>query len=198
MMRFNLLPHRTLSRRRCLHRLVGVMLAAALSGCVFTAIAWHMIDRQREDQQARNQQLQQDHRQLNAEIAQAHKLQLETALLLARAAYIEKLADQRSRTTHLLAILAAQLPRGAYLKKMSQQATAFTLDGYADSSQDVSVLLQNFNNTGITSARLLETRAGAPGRPLLFSIILTPADTDTVSDTDSNIDADIDVGIQAT
>ncbi len=207
MIRFNLLPYRALAQRRACRLWSCALLAAAVAGGVIVFAIAHAVGLQRQTQLDDNGWLREAHRQLDADIARARMLQRETALLLARARYIESLAQRRLRMPAMLQSLAAQFPPGVFLERITQHAQHFTLDGYAASSSDVNTLLENLNRreqtaigtstgtgtgTGIDAtataedpaphatepyARLLETRIGNPGQPLAFSLVLTPEDT---------------------
>jgi type IV pilus assembly protein PilN len=177
MMAFNLLPYRAQQRRRRLQRFRGVLLLAALLGGVFTATGLYAIDRRQQRQQSRNDWLQHARQELDAQIRRSAALQREIDALATRAGKIEMLRHRRGRTPHFLSTLAAHIPPGAYLQKMTQHDGKIMLDGYAASNQTVAELLQNLNaqTDSIASAQLLETRAENRQGPqqLAFSVALT-------------------------
>jgi Tfp pilus assembly protein PilN len=179
MMQFNLLPHRPQQWRRERRRFYGTLLLAALPGALLSAAGVGAIGRQRQRQRARNDWLQQAQRRLDADIGRAAALQREIDALAARSREIEALLQRRKLSPRILSTLAAQIPPGAYLEKMTQRGPEITLDGRATSNGVVALLLQNLHaqTEDVASAELLETRTGTGGRggapQVTFSVALT-------------------------
>ena len=175
MILINLLPHRELARklrRELFNVSVGV---AALAGGLIAGIIFLWYQAQISAQQDKNQQLQTEIKQFDAQIKDIAGLETEIASLRARQKAVEDLQADRNLPVHLLTELVKQLPDGVFILSMRQENQSVTLQGVAQSNERVSELLRNLGNNTPWFAKpeLVEIVAG--------SVTLPPKDQRRVS-----------------
>lgn len=143
MARINLLPWREQQRKERQKQFVFYAIGgAALMLAIIAYIHVH-IGREIEHQEARNRFLQNQIAQVDKEIKEIKELETTKAKLLARMDIIQQLQRSRPLEVHLFDDLARTLPDGLYLTEVTQQGTALTLKGVAQSNARVSAYMRN-------------------------------------------------------
>jgi len=162
MIAINLLPHRELARKKRKEQFVVHMAFALLAGAAVSAAIYTVYDMRIGAQQARNEFIRAEIRQLDAQIKDINTLQQELDGLKARQAAVEGLQADRNLPVYLLDEMVAQLPEGVYLRTLKQEDMAITLTGIAQSQERVSELLRNLANRSewLTQPQLVEITAG--------------------------------------
>lgn len=163
MILINLLPHREAARKRRRDAFNVALGTSALIGGLIAGLIFLWFQSEIESQQDRNQLLQNEIKQFDAQIKDIAGLESEIAALRARQQAVEDLQADRNLPVHLLTELVAQLPDGVYIASMRQENQSVTLQGVAQSNERVSELLRNLaNNTPwFTKPELVEIVAGS-------------------------------------
>lgn len=163
MILINLLPHREAARKRRRDAFNVALGTSALLGGLIAGLIFLWYQAEIESQQDRNQLLQTEIKQFDAQIKDIAGLEAEIAALRARQQAVEDLQADRNLPVHLLTELVTQLPDGVYIASMRQENQSVTLQGVAQSNERVSELLRNLaNNTPwFTKPELVEIVAGS-------------------------------------
>lgn len=167
MILINLLPHREAARKRRKDAFNVSLGLAALAGGLLAGIIFLAFQSQISDQQGRNQLLQTEIKNFDAQIKDIAGLESEITALRARQQAVEDLQADRNLPVHLLTELVKQLPDGVYIVSMRQENQTVTLQGVAQSNERVSELLRNLgNNTPwFSKPELIEIVAGSVTLP---------------------------------
>ncbi|TFZ07305.1 fimbrial protein [Ramlibacter henchirensis] len=162
MILINLLPHREAARKRRREAFFASLGAAAVFGGVVAGAIFLWYAAQISNQQAKNTVLEQEIKQLEAQIKEISTLQQEIAALRARQQAVEDLQADRNMPVHLLNELVAQLPDGVYVTSLKQENQTVSISGVAQSNERVSELLRNLANNSqyLTKPELVEIVAG--------------------------------------
>jgi len=147
----------------------------AVLGIVLVFMMGSVYDQKTRHQQARNQLIQKEIRQLEIRIKKIDELERTRARLLSRKQVIERLQASRSTTVELLDNLAKTIPVGVTLTTVGQQGLTLTLTGSSQSNARVSAYLKEleindlFLNPQLDYVRS-SPRAGNSPEPYQFSI----------------------------
>jgi len=163
MITINLLPHRELARKKKREQFFVHLALAVGVGLALAALVYGFFQLQIDAQDRRNQFVQAEIIQLDAQIANIATLQQEIDALKARQAAVEALQAGRNLPVHLLDELVRQLPEGVFLTALRQENAAITLNGVAQSQERVSELLRNLSqrSTWLTQPQLVEILAAS-------------------------------------
>ena len=158
MARINLLPWRA-ERRELRKREFFMQLAVAAAIAVAVVILWGLfMDARISNQNARNDYLTGEIKQLDAQIAEIKDLQKTKSQLLARKQIIEQLQENRAQMVHLFDELVKTIPDGARLTALKQNGDVLTLDGVAQSNATVAEYMRNIEaSPWLGSADLIRT-----------------------------------------
>jgi type IV pilus assembly protein PilN len=153
--RINLLPHREEKRKALRQQFYALSgLVAILAGLIWF-VGYGLIDRQIQEQSAKNDFLKKEVALLDKEIEDIKKLKEQTDALLARKRIIESLQANRFETVHLFNELARRLPAGTYLRSIKQDDQKITLVGYTQSNARVSTLMNNLEASPVLERPML-------------------------------------------
>ena len=147
MIRINLLPHREQKRQARQRQFVSLSIGLAFLGLALVGLGWVVLERQVENQEARNALLKSEIAKLDEQIKEIDKLREQTQALLSRKQVVETLQSNRTEAVHVLDQMVRQLPDGIYLKSLKQIGAKITLVGYAQSSARVSTLMRNLDTS---------------------------------------------------
>ncbi|MCM5570874.1 PilN domain-containing protein [Burkholderiaceae bacterium FT117] len=165
--RINLLPHREMRRERRKKDFV-VLLGGTLVCAALAAFAVGMvIDGQIDAQRARNDFIRAENAKLDDQIKEIATLRAEIDSLRARQHAVETLQSNRTVPVHLVDELVRQMPEGAFLKSVKQDARKVTLVGLAQSNERISDLLRSLANDSpwLERPELVEIKAVPLGGP---------------------------------
>jgi type IV pilus assembly protein PilN len=159
--RINLLPHREMRRERRKKEFLVFAGAAVLLAALAAFGVGMVIDRQIDSQRARNDFIRAENAKLDTQIREIATLRAEIDGLRARQQAVETLQADRTVPVHLFDELVRQVPEGAFLKSVRQDARKVTLVGLAQSNERISTLLRKLANESAWLERpeLLEIRA---------------------------------------
>ena len=165
--RINLLPHREMRRERRKKDFL-LLLGATTIGAALAAFAVGMvIDGQIDAQRARNDFVRAENAKLDEQIKEIATLRAEIDALRARQLAVETLQANRTIPVHLVDELVRQMPEGAFLKSVKQDARKVTLVGLAQSNERISDLLRSLANDSpwLERPELVEIKAVPLGDP---------------------------------
>ena len=139
---------------------------AALAGVVLWFLVNTYYNNQIDGQNERNAFLQEQIKQLDAQITEIEELDRQRARLLARKEAIEQLQANRSQMVHLFDSLVRTIPDGVVLTSIKQEGEKLTLEGLSQSNARVSTYMRNLEGSGwmtnCLSSIERRTRAGLP------------------------------------
>jgi type IV pilus assembly protein PilN len=147
MPRINLLPWREEQRRErklaFLVALGGGTIAAVVVACGAYLLMGSMVDAQ----QARNERLRGEIKQLDKQIEEINDLETAKQRFIARMDIIEKLQRSRPQIVHVFDEIVRTLPDGVYLTSVKQTDKRLKFDGVAQSSTRVSAFMRNIDGS---------------------------------------------------
>ena len=189
MARINLLPWRA-ERRKQRQKEFGVMLGfAALAGVVLWFLVNSYYNGQIEGQNERNAFLQEQIKQLDAQITEIEELDRQRARLLARKDVIEQLQANRSQMVHLFDSLVRTIPDGVVLTAIKQEGEKLTLEGRSQSNARVSTYMRNLEGSGWMTKpdlSIIEAKDGVAGLPYTFTLAVQLANPNAPKDEDGD------------
>ena len=147
MAHINLLPWRDERRKQQQQQFAVVSGGAAILGALLVLLAHMQMEGRIENQNQRNKFLDTEIAALDKKIAKIKELEKTKTALLARMDIIQQLQHSRPQSVHLMDQLVYTLPDGLYLNKISQQGSALTLSGVAQSNARVSAYMRNIDSS---------------------------------------------------
>ena len=189
MARINLLPWRA-ERRKQRQKEFGVMLGiAALAGLALWFLFNLYYNAQISGQRERNAYLEQQIRDVDAQIKEIDELDRQRGRLLARKEVIEQLQANRSQMVHLFDSLVRTVPDGVILTTIKQEGQKLTLEGRSQSNSRVSTYMRNLEGSGWMTRpdlSVIEARDGVAGLPYMFNLSVQLANPNAPKDEDGD------------
>jgi type IV pilus assembly protein PilN len=188
MARINLLPWREEKRKERQRHFMSSLLLTSILGVVLVFLAGFIFDQKISHQQARNQLIQKEIRELEVRIKRIDELERTRARLISRKQIIERLQASRSTTVELLDKLAKTIPVGVTLTTIRQQGNDLALVGTSQSNARVSAYLRQLGSNDLFLDPQLDfvrssAKSASPAEPYEFSIkvkLRPPKSTDEV------------------
>lgn len=143
--RINLLDWRAQRREQRKKQFATMMGLAAGAAFVLVLAAYTAMNGAVDNQQARNERLRAEIREMDQKTKEIVELEKVKANLLARMNVIEDLQANRSATVHFFDEIVSTLPEGVNLTSLKQQQDTVTLDGVADSNGRISTYMKNLD-----------------------------------------------------
>lgn len=167
MIRINLLPHREIARERRKKEflnLAGLTVALALAASLAVSLG---IDRLIEAQTARNTFIAHENEKLDSQIKEIGKLRQEIESLMARQGAVEALQRDRTIPVRVFDELARRTPAGMVLRQIRQDERGISLNGWAHSNGQVSMLLRTLalESEWLERPELIEIKAAQMPNP---------------------------------
>ena len=167
MIRINLLPHREIARERRKKdfvNLAGLTVILAFAVAMGVSLA---IDRIVEAQSARNTFITLENEKLDSQIKEIGKLRQEIDSLIARQAAVESLQRDRTIPVRVFDELARRTPAGMVLRQVRQDERGVSLNGWAHSNGQVSMLLRTLalDSEWLERPELIEIKAAQMPNP---------------------------------
>lgn len=139
---------------------LGVGAAVALLGLGYVTITESI-----EHQQARNQFLTAQIKDLDKQIKEIEELEKVKQNLVSRMNVIQQLQESRSATVHFFDEIVNTLPDGIYLTSIKQNGQNVTIDGVAESSGRISAYMKNLDSSPwFDNPKLVVIRTGEKNR----------------------------------
>lgn len=182
MIQFNLLPHREALRKFKQEQFnASMVLALILAGITGFAI-YGSLNSSTEAQKDNIAVLTKEIKRYETQIVEIKDLKAQIDSLLARQKAVEDIQADRNTPVRLLSELANKLPKGVALTKLMQKDQELTLEGTAQTNENLSLLLDNLGATSswfakpellVSEAQNLTPNSKAPVKAFKFSIKAT-------------------------
>ncbi len=183
MAKINLLPWRAQVRKQR-EREFYIMLGGAFVAGLLAVLLWvYWMDMRIDNQDARNNYLTQQSKELDGKLEEIKKLEQTKSALLTRKQIIEQVQANRSQMVHLFDEMVKTIPDGARLNSMKQGGDTLTLEGFAQSNASVASYMRNLDNSPwLTHSDLQKTEAAKAGEKrdrFSFGLTVKLTDPDT-------------------
>jgi type IV pilus assembly protein PilN len=187
MPRINLLPWRDAQRKERKLAFLVSLLGAGVAALVTTFGVNLYFNALISSQEARNERLNAEIRELDKQIEKINDLEQQKQKFIARMQIIEKLQRSRPEIVHVFDELVRTLPDGAYLTGVRQSNTRLKIEGVALSSTRVSTFMRNIDASQWLRNPELDIVETKPGQALganftLFADQVTTAADDAAKD----------------
>ncbi|MGA7297726.1 MAG: PilN domain-containing protein [Rhodanobacteraceae bacterium] len=188
MTRINLLPWREERRKQREREFYGMLGVAGIVGLAVALLCVFWMGARINNQDARNDYLKAQIKQLDVKIAEIKDLEKTRARLLARKKIIEQLQANRSQMVHLFDELVKTIPDSVRLTSMAQKGKNLHLDGVAQSNASVATYMRNIDATpwlGNPDLGKTENKSGDSALPFVFNLdtkLTKPEDSDEKAD----------------
>ncbi|TJY58336.1 PilN domain-containing protein [Sinimarinibacterium sp. CAU 1509] len=143
--RINLLDWRKERRERRKKEFAAMMGLGVVAAGLALLASWTAVDGQLSYQQARNEYLRTQIKEMDQQIKEIQELERVKTNLLARMHVIEELQASRSASVHFFDEIVNTLPEGVNLTNLKQQGSQVTLDGIAESNGRISTYMKNLD-----------------------------------------------------
>jgi len=147
MAKINLLPWRAQVRKQR-EREFYIMLGGAFVAAALAVLLWvFWMNMRLDDQDARNNYLTQQSKELDSKLDEIKRLEQTKAALTMRKQIIEQLQANRSQMVHLFDEMVKTIPEGARLNALKQNGDTLTLEGFAQSNASVASYMRNLDGS---------------------------------------------------
>lgn len=143
--RINLRDWRRERRELRKKQFAQMMGMGALAALAVVGISWTAMNGAVDNQQARNQRLQGEIKEMDQKIKEIEDLEKVRSNLLARMRVIEDLQANRTATVHFFDEIVSTLPDGVNLTSLKQSGGNVTIEGIADSNGRISTYMKNLD-----------------------------------------------------
>lgn len=172
--RFNLLPHRQMSKDRARRVFARQVALAFCTGLLLSAVGVLFIESSISAKREFNAEVDQAIQLMAPEYAESLRLEQQYQRMVLRQKVIEGLDARRSTSVLILNDLAAALPREVYLLRISEDGLDFAVDG---KSVDVSAIARFFERLSasdyLQEIKLGEIRIQDPDEMAAYSFSIT-------------------------
>lgn len=141
----NLLPWRQELRKQRQQEFLFILGAVAAIAVALVLFAHVALSTQVSDQEERNQYIRTEISKLDGQIKEIDALQKRRDELLARMKVIHELQGRRPVIVRVFDELVRVIPDGVYLATLERSGDEFKLTGMAESANQVSALMRNFD-----------------------------------------------------
>lgn len=184
----NLLPWREELRREKQRQFINVAIGAAIVMVGVIVLVHLQVAGMITNQENRNKYMEDQIAIVDKQIAEIESLEKEKAALLARMKVIQELQGTRPVIVHLFDEIAKNLPKQAFLLKLSRKKKDINLEGVADSNDYVSQFMRNLNDSPwLTNPRLAVIESGK--KPYTdaswFQLTVSQADIEKLNEKDA-------------
>ena len=145
MSRINLLPWRQERRQELKREFIAVNVLVAIFAVILIGVAYTVLSTQISEQDLRNTYISGQIDDLDKQIKQIDDLTKRRDELLARMKIIEDLQGRRPGVVHVFDEFVRVLPDGVFFKSLERQGDKFTIQGVAQSKNEVSNLMRNLD-----------------------------------------------------
>jgi type IV pilus assembly protein PilN len=184
MPRINLLPWREQQRKERKLAFFVALGGAAVAGLVVAFAAYLLFSSMISAQEARNQQLRAEIKNVDRQIEEINDLEAQKQRFISRMQIIEKLQRSRSEEVRLFDEIAKNMPDGTFLTSLKQTGRQLKFEGVAQSSTRVSTLMRNISGSQWMKDPELEVVESKKGSTLGDSFILDAAQVTVAGEDD--------------
>jgi len=176
MAQINLLPWREALREERKKEFITINAAIFLLAAVLAGLIWMFFNHILSDQQQANAQITAANTQLDSQLKSLSGLQARRDEIVARMKVIQDLQGQRPVVVRIFDEMPRLTPANVYLTKFARSGDKFTLEGRAQSPNDVSELLRNLENSPWFRNAFMNSFQGTSVTPVSGSVVLRPED----------------------
>jgi type IV pilus assembly protein PilN len=145
---FNLLPHREALRKFKQEQFNASMVLTVILGGITAFAIYGWLGSSIEAQRDNIAVLEKEIKQYEAQIVEIKDLKAQIDALLARQKAVEDIQADRNSPVRLLSELASNLPQGVALTRLAQKDQEMTLEGTAQTNENLSQFLDNLGRAG--------------------------------------------------
>jgi type IV pilus assembly protein PilN len=145
MARINLLPWREARREELKRAFLSILGLVAAVGVVLVLLADRVVNAQIDSQNARNDYITQNIRELDKQVEEIKDLQRKRNQLVERMRVIQELQGNRPIIVRVLDQLVRTVPDGVFYTSVSAKATDLSIAGVAESNNRVSSLMRRLD-----------------------------------------------------
>ncbi|GAC1372553.1 MAG: PilN domain-containing protein [Aquirhabdus sp.] len=176
MAQINLLPWREAQREERKKEFLTINIAIFLLGAVLSGLVWMFFSHILSDQQQANAQVTAANAQLDEQLKSLSGLQARRDEIVARMKVIQDLQGQRPVVVRIFDELPRLTPVNVYLTKFSRVGDKFTIEGRAQSPNDVSEFLRNLEASPWFRNAFMNSFQGTILTPTSGSVLPRPED----------------------
>ncbi len=177
MAQINLLPWREAQREERKKEFLTINIAIFLLAAVLAGLIWMIFNHILDDQQQANAQITSENAQLDAKLKSLSGLQARRDEIIARMKVIQDLQGQRPVVVRIFDELPRLTPANVYLTKFARAGDKFTIEGRAQSPNDVSELLRNLENSPWFRNAFMNSFQGTIVAPVPGGVVMRPEDS---------------------
>lgn len=172
--RFNLLPHRQMSRDLAWRIFARQATMAACSALLMAALGRLHMERSNASEMSFQQALIEANQRMEPRYEQSLRLEQEYQRMVLRQKVIEGLDARRSTSVLILNDLAAALPREVYLLRLSEDGKNFEVEGKSVDAAAIARFLERLANSAyLQQIRLGEIRIQDPEGMAAYQFSIT-------------------------
>lgn len=179
MAKINLLPWREELREQRKKEFLVTIGAMFMLAVVISGLTWMFFNAKLNDQQQANQRITSENQALDEKLKALDGLQARRDQIVARMKVIQDLQGKRPVSVRIFDELARMIPSTMYLTRFERKGDKFTIEGRAESPNNVSELLRNleastwFRNAFMNSFQGTEVKTA----PISGGVLPRPEDS---------------------
>ncbi len=177
MAQINLLPWREAQREERKKEFLTINVAIFLLAAVLSGLVWMIFNHILDDQKQANSQITSANAELDNQLRSLSGLQARRDEIVARMKVIQDLQGQRPVVVRIFDELPRLTPSNVYLTKFARAGDKFTIEGRAQSPNDVSELLRNLESSPWFRNAFMNSFQGANVAPVSGGVVLRPEDS---------------------
>jgi type IV pilus assembly protein PilN len=162
MAQINLLPWREAQREERKKEFLTINVAVFVLAAVLAGLSWMFFDHMLSGQQQANQQISNENAELDTKLKSLDGLQARRDEIISRMKVIQDLQGQRPVVVRIFDDLPRLIPANVYLTKFARAGDKFTINGRAQSPNDVSEFLRNLEASPWFRNAFMNSFQGAP------------------------------------
>ncbi len=177
MAQINLLPWREALREERKKEFITINIAIFLLAAVLAGLIWMAFNHILEDQQQANAQITNENTRLDAQLKSLSGLQARRDEIIARMKVIQDLQGQRPVVVRIFDELPRLTPTNVYLTRFARVGDKFTIEGRAQSPNDVSEFLRNLENSPWFRNAFMNSFQGTSVTAVPGGVVMRPEDS---------------------
>ena len=147
MAKINLLPWREELRVERKRQFVGILILSAIVGCLVSLLVHISFENKITAQQGRNDFLNKEITQLDAQIKEINELEKQKQELLNRMQIVQSLQQSRPLVVRLFDELVRQIPSGVHLTSFERKGANLSFKGVSESTPRISAFMRNIEDS---------------------------------------------------
>lgn len=162
MAQINLLPWREERRQELKKEFIATVVLVLALGAGLLLLADRVVNGQIDHQEARNEYLESNIKELNKMVAEIKDLQKRRDQLLDRMRVIQELQGNRPIIVRVLDQLVRTVPDGVFYQTLDTNKNRISISGYAESNNRVSSLMRSLDASDWLASPNLDSVKAAP------------------------------------